>query len=198
MVCPHPQPGRSAPPPTPNRGAVRLVPTPTGSKAPPHRRVDVGRCGHRDQHDIFVCARAYRAYLKPSKPDVTDGGRRSLLGDCDWLGARFRYVHSYSVLGRNPIPVRVRLIGPAPSTSTAVTRVAGVGGECAAISVSDGESLYTNRLSVHVVRCHSVRRAYIGMHSSLPEWRILMVLQIRSRRRFPARQHMEGKSAPIL
>ena len=190
MVWPHPQPGRSALPPAPNRGAVRLVPTPTGEQSPrPTPR------GHRDQNDIFVCA---RAYLKPSKPDVTDGGRRSLLGDCDWLGARFRYVHSYSVLGRNPIPVRVRLIGPAPSTSTAVTRVAGVGGECAAISVSDGESLYTNRLSVHVVRCHSVRCAYIGMHSSLPEWRILMVLQIRSRRRFPARQHMEGKSAPIL
>ena len=176
------QPGRSAFGPHPHRGAA---PSPTPR-------------GHRDQNDIFVCARAYRAYLKPSKPDVTDGGRRSLLGDCDWLGARFRYVHSYSVLGRNPIPVRVRPIGPAPSTSTAVTRVAGVGGECAAISVSDGESLYTNRLCVHVVRCHSVRRAYIGMHSSLPEWRILMVLQIRSRRRFPARQHMEGKSAPIL
>ena len=148
------QPGRSAFGPHPHR---EQSPRPTPR-------------GHRDQNDIFVCARAYRAYLKPSKPDVTDGGRRSLLGDCDWLGARFRYVHSYSVLGRNPIPVRVRLIGPAPSTSTAVTRVAGVGGECAAISVSDGESLYTNRLSVHVVRCHSVRRAYIGMHSSLPEW----------------------------
>ena len=176
-ASPFAQPGRSAFGPHPHRGAA---PSPAGGAG---------------TKTIFVCA---RAYLKPSKPDVTDGGRRSLLGDCDWLGARFRYVHSYSVLGRNPIPVRVRPIGPAPSTSTAVTRVAGVGGECAAISVSDGESLYTNRLPVHVVRCHSVRRAYIGMHSSLPEWRILMVLQIRSRRRFPARQHMEGKSAPIL
>ena len=190
MVWPHPQPGCSVLPPAPNWGAVRLVPTPTGEQ-PPAPQGAQGPKRH-------ICLRPGVSHLKPLKPDVTDGGRRSLLGDCDWLGARFRYVHSYSVLGRNPIPVRVRPIGPAPSTSTAVTRVAGVGGECAAISVSDGESLYTNRLSVHVVRCHSVRSAYIGMHSSLPEWRILMVLQIRSRRRFPARQHMEGKSAPIL
>jgi len=34
LVWPHPQPGRSALPPAPNRGAVRLVPTPTGEQPP--------------------------------------------------------------------------------------------------------------------------------------------------------------------
>ena len=55
------------------------------------------------------------------------------------------------MLGVKPAPARARPIGPDLSTSAAVTWVAGIGGECAAISASDADSMHTGRLCMHVV-----------------------------------------------
>ena len=122
----------------------------------------------RSQNDISVCTQGVSETIEIHY--VTGGDRHSLLGNCDWLGARLRYAHSYPVLGQKSIPVRACPIGPELSTPAAVTRGGGVGGKCAAISASDADSIYSAGLCMHVVGSRSVRCAYIGMHPSLPDW----------------------------
>ena len=100
-----------------------------------------------------------------------DAGRRSLLGDCDWVGARFMYAQSYPVLGGKPILVCAHPIGPEPLAPAVVTRRGARGGERAAISAYVAAVIccdMTIRLHMHAGRSGSALHAFIGMHFSLP------------------------------